>query len=120
MKNLAPGIYRKRLLVEGYYTVEVKKEDVEAFLLGSAEHLGLKAYGKPVVFAPQSGTGREENSGFDGFLPLIDSGISVYVWSKQRFLSVLFYTCADFSTDEAVKYTQDAMCIDGETASMVF
>jgi hypothetical protein len=120
MKNLAPGIYRKRLLVEGFYTVEVKKEDVESFLLGSAKHLGLKAYGNPVVFTPQGGMGRDENSGFDGFLPLIDSGISVYVWSKQQFLSVLFYTCADFSSTEAVAYTRNVMGINGETASMEF
>ena len=120
MKNLAPDIYRKRLLVEGFYGRDLNKSDVEEFLSGVARHLGLEAYGEPVVFAPSSGMGREENAGFDGFLPLIDSGISIYVWSKRKFLSVLFYTCADFSTDEAVGYTRRQMQIEAETATMEF
>jgi len=41
-----------------------------------AAHLGLRAYGRPAMFAP-AGEERDKNQGFDAFLPLIDSGISV-------------------------------------------
>ena len=93
MRDLAPDITRQRLLLEGYYSVPVDAEVVERYLVGTAEHLGLRTYGAPVVHSP-GGEGRPENQGFDAFIPLIDSGISLYVWGHQRFFSALLYTCA--------------------------
>lgn len=78
MKDLAPKILRQRLLIEGIYSIEVDREFVESFLLGIASHLGLRTYGSPMIHAP-GGLGKEENEGFDAFVPLIDSGISLYV-----------------------------------------
>jgi len=34
MKNLAPEIFRQRLLIEGYYSVEVTRECIDTFLKG--------------------------------------------------------------------------------------
>ncbi len=116
MKDLAPEIYRQRLLIEGYYTVDATRESLAAFLHGLAAHLGLRAYGEPAIFSP-GGEGRAENQGFDGFLPLVDSGISVYVWSARRFASVLLYTCKRFDEAAAIAYVRDALGIRGELAS---
>ncbi len=64
--RLAAHIFRKRLLIEGFFT-----------------------------------------SGYDSFVPLIDSGIYVGVWSGQKFLSIILYTCADFDDARAVQLTRE-------------
>ena len=56
------------------------------------DELDLRMYGEPVIFSP-SDDGKEENQGYDAFVPLIDSGISVYVWTASKFLSLIIYTC---------------------------
>jgi S-adenosylmethionine decarboxylase len=97
------------LLIEGYYTVNVSQAAVESYLLGVASHLDLRTYGKPIVHAP-GGIGKEENEGFDAFIPLIDSGISLYVWSSAKFFAVVLFTCKAFDVERAVNYTKD--CFD--------
>jgi hypothetical protein len=84
MKDLAPDIVRQRLLIEGLYTTPVDQAAVENYLIGVAAHLGLRTYGPPIVHAP-GGAGKEENEGFDAFIPLIDSGISALVFTKAHF-----------------------------------
>lgn len=106
MKNLAPEITRQRLLIEGYYSIEVDEAAVVDYLISLAEHLGLRTYGKPIVHAPK-GLGTSDNEGFDAFVPLIDSGISLYIWTKARFFAVVLFTCKEFDTNRAVNYTRD-------------
>jgi S-adenosylmethionine decarboxylase len=115
MKNLAPEIYRQRLLIEGYTTIEVSRESLAAYLTGVAAHLGLRAYGEPAIFAP-GGEGSAANQGFDAFLPLIDSGISAYFWSARRFVSILIYSCKSFDEQAAIAFTAKYFDM-GETAS---
>ncbi len=104
--GFAPEIVRQRLLVEGYFTVDLDAAVVDRFLQGIAAHLGLRSYGQPAIFAPE-GKGRAENQGFDAFLPLIDSGISLYVWSAARFMSTVLFTCKRFDEDAAVLYVRE-------------
>jgi S-adenosylmethionine decarboxylase len=106
MHDLAPEVPRQRLLVEGYYTANVDEERVEAYLQGVAAHLGLRTYGRPAIFAP-AGEGRSENQGFDAFLPLIDSGISLYVWTGPRFIAAVLFTCKLFDERSAIEYTSE-------------
>jgi len=119
MKNLAPEIFRQRLLIEGYYSAEVTRESLAGFLTGMAAHLGLRAYGEPAIFSP-GGEGKAENQGFDAFLPLVDSGISAYVWTSRKFVSVLLYTCKEFDAEAAVEYTRRRFVVAGEIASAAF
>ena len=106
MQDLAPDIVRQRLLIEGYYSAEVDKSVVEKYLIGVAAHLGLRTYGNPIVHAP-GGLGKEENAGFDAFIPLIDSGISLYVWSKKRFFAAVLFTCKRFDVESALQFTRN-------------
>lgn len=106
MRNLAPEITRQRLLVEGRCSIVVDRAAAESYLLGVAAHLGLRGYGEPMVHAPE-GLGKEENEGFDAFLPLIDSGISLYVWTSAKFFAVVLFTCKEFDVQAALEYTQD-------------
>jgi len=105
MRDLAPDITRQRLLIEGYFTTAVDRDAVERYLLGLARHLDLTTYGTPVVHSP-AGEGKPENQGFDAFIPLIDSGISLYVWSKPRFFAAVLFTCKRFDVGRALDFTR--------------
>jgi S-adenosylmethionine/arginine decarboxylase-like enzyme len=116
VKNLAPQIFRQRLIVEGYTTAPVDRRMIEATLTGLAVRLGLRAYAAPVIFSPGDAA-RADNQGFDAFLPLADSGISLYYWAGARFVSVLVYSCARFDEAAAIDYLRRAFAIDGEIAT---
>ena len=120
IENIAPDIFRQRLLIEGFFAREVDETVIRDYLLGVAVHLGLRTYGEPVVFSPGAGTGRAENAGFDAFVPLIDSGISGYFWTARKFLSVVLYTCKGFDPEAAVAYTRQYFKIAGRTVTHAF
>jgi len=64
MRDLAPGITRQRLLLEGYFTTPVDEATIRRFLAELPAALDLRAYGKATVFAP-GGAGRDSNEGYD-------------------------------------------------------
>ena len=103
-QRIAPEIFRQRLLIEAYYEKTITRESLREFLLSLAAHLGLRTYGDPVIYSPESGMGKSENAGFDAFVPLIDSGISAYVWSQAKFASIFLYTCKGFDEAQAIEY----------------
>jgi S-adenosylmethionine decarboxylase len=117
MRNLAPDIFRQRLLIEGFYSGEMTRERLRDYLTGIASHLDLRTYADPTIFAPAEGMGRAENAGFDAFVPLIDSGISAYIWSSSQFFSVLLYTCKGFDEAAAVGYTRTSFRARGDVVS---
>lgn len=106
MKNLAPDIIRQRLLIEGFYSIEVNRKTIQDYFKVLTKSLRLRMYGKPIIFSP-GGIGKKENQGYDAFVPLIDSGISAYIWSNSKFLSVVMYTCKSFDEKVAMKVTKD-------------
>lgn len=120
MKNLAPNIFRQRLLIEGFYTTDMSEAILEKYLLHIAAHLDLRTQGKPIIFSPTAGMGRGENAGYDAFVPLIDSGISAYVWSNTQFFSIVIYTCKGFDEEAAIKFTQEYFAVSGEIVSAAF
>jgi hypothetical protein len=118
--NMAPAIVRQRLLIEGYWSEQVDEPFIYQFLLDLPAHLGLRTYGEPAVYSPQSGMGREANAGWDAFVPLVDSGISAYFWAKPKFFSVVVYTCTKFDTDAAVAFVRERLGVGGEIARLEF
>ena len=106
MRDLAPNIVRQRILIEGYYTVVIDEDKIRDFFTHVTKRLDLRTYDVPVIFAP-GGEGRQDNEGYDAFVPLIDSGISLYVWTGPKFLSIVTFTCKAFDADEAVKAAQE-------------
>ena len=106
MKNIAPEIFRQRLLIEGFYSIEVTAETIKKYFQTATEGLNLRMYGEPIIFSP-AGTGKDENQGYDAFVPLIDSGISLYVWSSAKFISLIIYTCKGFDEEKAKQITTD-------------
>lgn len=106
MKNIAPDILRQRLLIEANYSISVDADVVRKYLLELAAHLNLRTYGDPIIHSP-SGEGKVENQGFDAFVPLIDSGISLYIWSNKKFMSCVIYTCKAFSVEKSLQFTKE-------------
>ena len=116
--RIAPEIFRQRLLVEGYFSRRVTADTIRDYLLAVAAHLGLGTYGEPIVFSPASG--KEENAGFDAFVPLIDSGISAYFRTGPGFLSIVFYTCKGFDEEAAAAFTRAYFDIAGQPVTHSF
>jgi S-adenosylmethionine decarboxylase len=107
MARIAPEIFRKRLLIEGYFArTRLDADAIRAYFTLITSRLGLRTYGEPIVHAT-SGQGKAANEGYDAFVPLIDSGIYVCVWSARRFASVILYTCAEFDDEVAIGATRD-------------
>jgi len=100
------------MLMEALYTMKADEAKVREYLLGLAGELGLRVYGEPLVHSP-AGEGKAENQGFDAFVPLIDSGISAYVWSAANLISVLVYSCKRFEPERAIAYTKQYWLVNG-------
>jgi len=105
MKNIAKKITRQRLLIEGFYNIEVSKKIINDYFKKISKELKLKIYGKPIIFSPE-GRGKKINQGYDAFIPLIDSGISLYVWCNEKFFSIIIYTCKKFDEKKAINFTK--------------
>jgi len=101
LTSIAPEIFRKRLLVEGHFAIDVSADVIRDYFARLTDALRLRIYGEPIIHRT-SGQGREINEGFDGFVPLVDSGIYVAVWVHPRFMSTILYTCGPFDEDRAV------------------
>ncbi len=92
IEDLAPDIVRQRLLVEGFYALDVDEAAIRRYFAILTRVLQLQTYGAPTIFSPR-GEGQAQNQGYDAFVPLVDSGISLYVWTGRQFLSVILFTC---------------------------
>lgn len=106
LTNIAPDIFRKRLLVEGYFGVEVTEDSLREYFSRITGRLNLKTYGPPIIHHT-SGEGKAVNEGFDGFVPLVDSGIYIGVWVNPKFLSTIIYTCGEFDENKAVEIVKE-------------
>ena len=120
LEDIAPEVFRQRLLIEGYFTGEMTGNRVSESMLLLAKALDLRTYGDPVVFQPSSGMGKEDNAGFDAFVPLIDSGISGYFWTGPKFFSLLIYTCKGFDAELAIATTQCLLGVEARTIAHSF
>ncbi len=118
MQDIAPHIFRKRLLIEGFFAKDVTEQTILEFFTFITTTLSLRTYGAPIVHTT-SGEGKDENQGYDAFVPLIDSGIYIGVWGNQKFLSLIIYTCKDFDESEALEKTKQFFQI-GESYSKLF
>jgi S-adenosylmethionine/arginine decarboxylase-like enzyme len=118
LTNIAPEIFRKRLLVEGYFVNEVTEDSLRGYFSRITSELGLRTYGDPIIHQT-SGAGKDINQGFDGFVPLIDSGIYISVWVKPKFLSTIIYTCGEFDADTAVSLVAEIFSLS-EFQSAIF
>jgi S-adenosylmethionine decarboxylase len=106
LTTIAPEIFRKRLIVEGYFGANMEEKLIRSYFVGVTGELGLRTYGPPIIHRT-GGQGKQINEGYDGFVPLMDSGIYIAAWVNPRFLSTIIYTCGEFDADRAVKFVRE-------------
>jgi S-adenosylmethionine decarboxylase len=75
MRRLAPEIFRKRLLLEGFFKpAPLNAEVLLHYFTFITCQMVLSTYREQIVHET-SGEGKAANQGFDAFVPLIDSGM---------------------------------------------
>lgn len=98
--DLAPEIYRQRLVIEGLVDDPIGPEQIVAYLSQLSDELGMVTVLEPVMH-------RSDRYGWAGWIHWETSGAHFYGWdTPRRFFSVDIYTCKAFSTEHAVEFTR--------------
>jgi len=101
MPDLAPTIYRQRLVIEGTCRAPIDAEAILSYLVGLSDHCEMRTLLGPV-------TNRSDRYGWAGWIHWEASGVHFYAWdSPSPFFSVDVYTCKPFSVERAVEYTRE-------------
>lgn len=101
MKDLAPDIYRQRLVIEGYPARPITDEDIKKYLAELSANTGMVQLIQPV-------THRSDLYGWAGWIHWETSGAHFYAWEQPRlFFSVDIYTCKAFSPESAIQFTRE-------------
>ena len=100
MVDLAPDIYRQRLVVEGLVSAPISSDEIVAYLSELSVVLEMVTLITPV-------THQSDTYGWAGWIHWETSGAHFYAWDQPRlFFSVDIYTCKAFSAARAVDFTQ--------------
>ena len=101
MKNLAPQIYRQRLVIEGTVKSVISSSSLKEYLNTLSEKIGM------ITVMPAI-THRSEAYGEAGWIHWETSGAHFYAWDDPAlFFSVDIYTCKEFNVETAVDFTKD-------------
>lgn len=101
MRDLAPMIYRQRLVVEGLVPEPVGEEQIRAYLSQLSDVCEMKRLIDPVTHC-------SEQFGWAGWVHWETSGAHFYAWDDPvPFFSVDIYTCRPFEPMRAVEFTAD-------------
>lgn len=99
-ENLAPTIYRQRLVIEGYPDRPISDKDIKDYLSQLSPILGMVTVLDPV-------THRSDLYGWAGWIHWETSGAHFYAWEQPLlFFSVDIYTCKEFDPNVAVEFTK--------------
>ncbi|HVV25728.1 MAG TPA: S-adenosylmethionine decarboxylase [Candidatus Saccharimonadales bacterium] len=100
MRDLAPMIYRQRLVIEGYPAQAITDAHIKDYLVKLSEQLQMKTLVEPV-------THRSDRYGWAGWIHWENSGAHFYAWEQPLlFFSVDIYTCKKFDPQTAVDFTR--------------
>ena len=101
MIDLAPEIYRQRLVVEGLVDRPIERHEIVEYLSQLSRVLDMITVLEPV-------THESDLYGWAGWIHWETSGAHFYAWDQpRRFFSVDMYTCKAFDPQDAVDYTVD-------------
>lgn len=71
-----------------------------------AEFLGMHKQSPPFIFhSPDKQF--PDKAGLSGWIPLIESGISIHTLVQQGFVTIDLYTCGDLNIEQATKFLTD-------------
>lgn len=106
MKDFAPDIFRKRLIIEGIYEVEVGRNFLGQLLIDLSSLLRMTVTYGPIV-GQEAQKVDPKHGGWEGFMGWAESGVHVYTWESGTFYSVDIYSCREFDELMAVGFIQD-------------
>src|SRR5689334_22565019 len=99
--DLAPDIYRQRLVIEGEPLKAVTDWDVREYLNQLSDVCDMELLIAPV-------THRSDLYGWAGWVHWEASGAHFYAWeTPMLFFSVDIYTCKPFDPGAAVEFTRE-------------
>ena len=99
MKDLAPNIYRQRLVVEGICEKMITDNQIKEYLSKLSDVLNMNTLTEPV-------THKSDKYGWAGWIHWDSSCCHFYAWDKPfPFFSADIYTCKEFDIETAVKFT---------------
>ena len=99
LPDLAPGILRQRLVIEGTCPRTISEQDIGRYLAELSEVCGMTALLEPV-------THRSPTYGWAGWIHWETSGAHFYAWDRPTpFFSVDVYTCKAFDHHRATRFT---------------
>ena len=108
--NIAPDIFRKRLVIEGRYGAKISNLDfLYNFLVDFTEQIKdpkdrIRGIRGPFVFEYDFKKKIHENSSYDGFIVWNENEVSTYIWSNTNFFTVDLYTCSEFDTNKIIDF----------------
>ncbi|MBU2229066.1 S-adenosylmethionine decarboxylase [Patescibacteria group bacterium] len=106
MKDLAPSIYRQRLVIEGLYTIKIKPSMLKKFMKDLSVKLNMTIIYGPVVKNLAENI-NPVHKGYECILIWAQSGTQVYTWEKNKFFTVDIYSCVKYDAKMATKFTKD-------------
>lgn len=100
MKDLAPPIFRQRLVIEGYPIQPITDTAIANYLSQLSKKLDMIEILSPV-------THRSDSFGWAGWIHWETSGAHFYAWEQPMlFFSVDIYTCKAFDDEVAIDFTK--------------
>lgn len=99
--DLAPDIFRQRLIIEGTTEEAIHPDRMSSYLIGLADAIDMVAYSSPSL-------SHHEDYGWCCHMHWVTSGAQMYTWDNRCpcFFSVDIYTCKSFDVLEAKDYTE--------------
>lgn len=101
MKDLAPSIYRQRVVIEGIAPEIISAQKIKQYLSELSSVVEMVTLLEPV-------THRSDTFGEAGWIHWETSGAHFYAWEKPIiFFSVDAYTCKKFNAQKAADFTKE-------------
>jgi S-adenosylmethionine decarboxylase len=99
-KNLAPGLTRQRVIIEGITEKVVTDAQIHSYLIELAKVTGMEIMDGPTTW-------KAHELGYGGRVHWRSSGAVVYSYAiSPPFFSVDCYTCKPFSAEKAFEFTK--------------
>jgi S-adenosylmethionine decarboxylase len=99
LTDLAPMIYRQRLVIEGTCATPIDDDQIRRYLSQLSDVCGMHTILEPV-------THRSDLYGWAGWIHWETSGAHFYAWERPLiFFSVDMYTCKPFDVGDTVNFT---------------
>jgi hypothetical protein len=101
MRDLAPDIYRQRLVLEGLVAAPICESDIVVYLKALGPLTDMTVLTEPV-------THLSPKYGWAAWVHWETSGAHFYAWDVPRlFFSVDMYTCKPFDTGPVIDFTRE-------------